>query len=196
MHFLDRATFYASWARSLDTIKLHRIRQLLPYAVGGRVLDVGCGPGNNVHIFEGANYTGVDINAGYIANARQLSPDQTFLVADVVNEPLPDGPFDIILVNSLLHHLDDPSVRILGDSLLERLTPDGSLLVNEPLIPEGSAPWQRMLMRLDRGGHFRSAEEYVALLPARLRVVGSNAYTLPFLGMTGWRLAVWRMQIR
>ncbi|MBA4072734.1 MAG: hypothetical protein C0497_12990 [Gemmatimonas sp.] len=36
-----------------------------------RVLDVGCGPGTNAWHFRGAQYTGVNINPGYVASAQR-----------------------------------------------------------------------------------------------------------------------------
>ena len=82
-----------------------------------RVLDVGCGPGTNAAHFCGMQYTGIDINPEYIANAQRRFPGR-FLVGDVTNPSvLPAEQFDCVLLNSLMHHLDDASV----DGLLGRL---------------------------------------------------------------------------
>src|SRR6185437_14584872 len=78
-----------------------------------RVLDVGCGPGTNVHHFRNVEYVGLDINPGYIADARARH-GRDFRVADVTQlDPATLQPADMILLNSLLNHLDDAEVHRL-----------------------------------------------------------------------------------
>jgi len=56
-------------------------------------------------------YLCVDQNERYVSDARRRH-GQRFEVGDVTRLEVPtDQPFDFILLNSLLHHLDTPSTR-------------------------------------------------------------------------------------
>ena len=80
-----------------------------------RVLDVGCGPGTNTQHFAHADYLGIDFNPAYIESARRRH-GREFLVADVTKyEVAPEQRFDLILANSLFHHIDTANTeRILA----------------------------------------------------------------------------------
>src|SRR5262245_6399808 len=110
---LERPRVYLAWQRPFVASKLGPVWRHNDRASIRRVLDVGCGPGTNSAEFAGLDYLGVDINPAYIAHARRTSGG-TFAVADVQSESIPGrGTYDFVLVNSLLHHLDDESVSSL-----------------------------------------------------------------------------------
>ena len=88
------------------------------------VLDLGCGPGTNTINFKGIDYLGVDINESYITYARHRF-DRPFLVADVTTTFLTGRHFDLVLVNSLFHHLDDRSVQKCLANIADWLAPGG-----------------------------------------------------------------------
>lgn len=72
----------------------------------GRALDVACGEGRNTVWLarQGWRATGVDFSAAGVARAVQLaaaggvSGETEFVVADVVQGPLPAGPFDAVVI--------------------------------------------------------------------------------------------------
>src|SRR5207248_8165202 len=65
-----------------------------------RVLDVGCGPGTNAHLFSGVSYVGIDHNPSYIAYARNRFKGN-FVVADATTYEVESTErFDFILANS------------------------------------------------------------------------------------------------
>jgi len=71
-----------------------------------RVLDVGCGPGTNTQHFAGAEYLDIDFNPAYIESARRRH-GREFVVAGVTAYQVPAGRrFDLILANSLFHHIN------------------------------------------------------------------------------------------
>jgi ubiquinone/menaquinone biosynthesis C-methylase UbiE len=77
---------------------------------GGRLLDVGCGPGMMVEpcLDRGFNYTGVDISSGMIAECRDRHGDRndaSFLVAMMQSLPFPDANFDVVLCMGALEYL-------------------------------------------------------------------------------------------
>jgi SAM-dependent methyltransferase len=151
-----------------------------------RVLDVGCGPGTNAAHFAHADYLGVDVNPAYIRHARGRFPGR-FAVVDVVRDPLPPGAHDFVLLNSLLHHLDDAAVARLLEALRGTVAPDGRLHVLDLVLPRerGIA---RALARMDRGDHPREEAHWLRLLGAAYEPVVFERYPLRFLGATLWNM--------
>jgi SAM-dependent methyltransferase len=127
--------------------------------------DVGCGPGTNTRHFAHADYLGIDTNAAYIASARERY-GRRFEVVDVTDWS-PDGePYDFVLLNSLMHHLDDDAVRSLLDALVPLVAPGGALHVLDLVLPP-RRNIARALARLDRGDHPRPVSAWERLLCER-----------------------------
>lgn len=142
-----------------------------------RVLDLGCGPGTNAHRFAGAErYVGVDLNPRYVASAGKRHPGR-FLVGDAARLDLPGESFDFVLVNSLLHHMDDAAVEAALDGIGALLEEDGRVHVLDLVLPEepGVARW---LARRDRGDHPRSLDAWRDLLGARFETIVFEPYAL------------------
>jgi len=183
---LSNPLLYRLHAVGVDRPKQAAIRKLCSDYSGLKVLDLGCGPGNTAGIFAGADYTGVDINEKYIIAARKSYPDWKFIAGDVNRVEWGRG-FDIILINSLLHHLDDNEVSQIMLTAAAALNQKGKIIIQEPLIP-GKGEWCcRLIMRLDRGNYFRSLADWkrlmetVGLFPDdvsfyELRVLGCKNY--------------------
>src|SRR6202040_4264101 len=93
--------------------KLEPLRRHNDVSKVSRVLDVGCGPGTNARHFSHADYLGLDLNPAYVEYARRRYSNRCEL-ADVTHYSAPSSePFDFVLVNSLLHHIDAPNTRRL-----------------------------------------------------------------------------------
>ena len=116
---------------------------------GKVVLDYGCGPGYLTKhlIARGAvHVTGIDVSDAEIEQAREraakngIEDRSRFLVADAHATDFPDDSFDVIIGDSILHHLE------LRKALLEIrriLRPGGRAVFLEPL-------WHNPLLRLGR----------------------------------------------
>ena len=107
------------------------------------VLDVGCGNarfGAYLAAWLGGefSYLGLDASAELLALARQRSdllPDTTLIERDLVAGPcaeaLPGGPYSLVAVFGLLHHVPSSALRReLLCALAERLEPGGRLAVS------------------------------------------------------------------
>ena len=115
-----------------------------------RVLDVGCGPGTNADQFRHTDYLGIDWNERYIRDAEKRHTGR-FVVGDVEKFAVPSNErFDFILVNSLLHHINDTVTRRLLSHLGGLLAEDGHVHIIELVLPaKASVP--HFLARSDRG---------------------------------------------
>jgi SAM-dependent methyltransferase len=67
-------------------------------------LDVGCGIGANVHLFNsyGISTTGCDISETAIAVAQNIYPNEKYIVTDGSSLPFEDESFDVVMANSSL----------------------------------------------------------------------------------------------
>jgi ubiquinone/menaquinone biosynthesis C-methylase UbiE len=110
-------------------------REMLEYAAGkagrrpGRVLDFGCGIGDQVETIQGvcpgAAYVGVDIEASPEVSARERS-DAEFHSFDGINLPFPDESFDIVFSKQVFEHVRHPDAAIRD---IERVLKPGGWFV-------------------------------------------------------------------
>jgi trans-aconitate methyltransferase len=113
--------------------RLLRTVARVPLAPDARILEVGCGAGFAAHYLAGryAAYHGIDHAAALIDHARTRfgAPAVRFDVADVDGFET-DGPYDLVLMIGVLHHLAAPEGTLRR--LRGRLRPGGFLAANEP----------------------------------------------------------------
>lgn len=156
---MNNTLAYRAWQAPFAESKLRPLLSRIDLARVRRVLDVGCGPGTNTRHFANVDYTGLDINEGYIADARRRH-GRDFRVADVTRlAPGTIAPADLVLVNSLLHHLDDDETHRVLSSLGPLVAHDGVVHILDLVLPEGfSIP--RAMAKLDRGRFARNTDEW------------------------------------
>lgn len=184
---LESPLVYRTWQAPFASAKLEPFLARVDLAHTRRVLDVGCGPGTNAPIFAGADYVGIDINPEYIRVASSRYPGR-WVVGDVTDETvLPDQQFDCVFANSLMHHLDDRSVRsLLGR--MARLTASGGRVHVLDLVLPATVSAGRVLAQLDRGRFARPVEQWRSLFSEHLREEHFQPYAfgLPFLPL--WQM--------
>ena len=132
---------------------------------GARILDVGCGPGWTSHFLGKMGYTvlGFDLSAEMLELARARAAaepfpphpkrqlDVRFVDHDIEVAPLgskADGQYDLALVDSVLHHFQNPvaALRHVGESL----RPGAVLAIIEEFRPEGAPPDPHNLVIMQR----------------------------------------------
>jgi ubiquinone/menaquinone biosynthesis C-methylase UbiE len=133
--------------------------ELAPSGEGRRVLDVGCGTGAHLALYEdgGAMVAGVDHSEGMLARARRrLGRGATLFPADAAALPFADASFDLVIAMTLLHELDSQSRSAVLAEMRRVAARDGRLLVidHHPGRPIGLRGW---LIR-----RFAAAIEWVA----------------------------------
>ena len=116
----------------------------------GRLLDVGCGPGNiALKIAQRCPrlaIVGVDRSANMLKAARRVATELGlgnrvhFLRGNAGQIPFPGGMFDTVLSNSVLHHLTNPLQAF--EEMQRVARPRGAVLVRDLLRPSRLAfPW-------------------------------------------------------
>ena len=94
-----------------DTFVEHAIRLIGPAA--GCALDIGCGPGQIITKLSARlpewKFIGVDRSLTMIHRATSLPHSVFFLAGDACSLPFRGSSFDLVLCNSVLHHIGDPA---------------------------------------------------------------------------------------
>lgn len=122
-----------------DTFVDHAVR-LLAGRSTGRALDIGTGPGQILmkvaDRLPGWEFLGVDRSPNMIAAAKRAAAEKpalgrrvAFQVADGNLLSFPDQSFDLVMCNSVLHHLAEP-LRVLREMARLR-KPDGAFLLRD-----------------------------------------------------------------
>jgi SAM-dependent methyltransferase len=121
---------------------------------GQKALDLGCGPADIVvrflKAYPQAHCDALDGSAAMLAHARDLLDGlpgvagRCRLLQDVLpSERLPKAGYDLILSNSLLHHLHDP--QVLWRTVRESAKPGALVLIMDLMRPP-SAVWAESLV--------------------------------------------------
>jgi len=125
-HVLRKMLLWPEWIR-----RLLRGRHIVPWVGEGRLLDVGCGPGANLHRLraQGWDVYGVELSEAAAARARSLVGDRVHC-GTLDSVPFEDESFDVVLMSHSLEHLYDP-VQELG-CVRRLLKPHGRLIIAVP----------------------------------------------------------------
>src|SRR5262245_34245973 len=103
-----RATTLASSIKRLEIDALRRAIERSNVPQGARMLEVGCGNGQNIaalaRLFENYSWTGIDYIPEMIAAAKENYPEATFLVGDVM-DLAQTAPYDIVFTDRMLINL-------------------------------------------------------------------------------------------
>ena len=110
-----------------------------------RVLDLGGGTGSTSRAVldarPGARVVLVDENPQMLDVARELLPAdrvEQLVVADLA-DPLPDGPFDLVVSALAVHHLDGAQKRALFSTVRDLLAPGGRFALADVVVPVDAA---------------------------------------------------------
>jgi len=130
-----------------------------------RVLDVGCGPADDLtYMPDNVSYVGFDLSERYINAARDRWGERgTFFQAEVSPSLLQGYEFDIVVANGVIHHLDDSEALDLLNLARSVLEPGGRLVTKDPVFTHPQHPVARFLVKRDRGGYVRDADSYLQL---------------------------------
>ncbi|MEW6584672.1 MAG: class I SAM-dependent methyltransferase, partial [Nitrospirota bacterium] len=89
--------------------RYQRKKRVEKFKKGGRIVDIGCGRGLFLHIMRrnGWDVLGVELNDETAAYAREKYGIK-IKTGSALNWSIPDGSVDVIALNHVLEHVDDP----------------------------------------------------------------------------------------
>jgi cyclopropane fatty-acyl-phospholipid synthase-like methyltransferase len=146
------------------------INDFMSLADGKSVLDLGCGYGDVAKFYANrCRYVGIDSNESYIETARRRNSnnDAEFLVGDISDpEILSRGPFDLVILTGVLHHLPNEHVAAIAGASKKLVSDDGRFVAIEPVFSPDQRLSARLLIASDRGRYVRDSDGYMNLLKA------------------------------
>ena len=93
-----------------DTFVGHALRLIGPAA--GWAVDIGCGPGQILAKLSARlpewKFIGIDRSLTMMRRSTHVPHSVSFLAGDACSLPLASASFDLVLCNSVLHHIGDP----------------------------------------------------------------------------------------
>jgi tRNA (cmo5U34)-methyltransferase len=107
-----------------------------------RVLELGVGTGETARRVlarhPGAEYVAVDSSPEMLAFARERLPGADLRLGRL-EDPLPDGPFDLVASALCVHHLTQDEKRDLFARVHRTLIPGGRFVLGDVVVPEDPA---------------------------------------------------------
>ena len=105
-----------------------------------RILDLGAGTGETARrvlaAHPGAHVVALDASAQMLELASELLGERVTPYLARLGEPLPDGPFDLVVSALAVHHLDGPGKAALFRDVAGRLAPGGRFVMADVIVPE------------------------------------------------------------
>jgi ubiquinone/menaquinone biosynthesis C-methylase UbiE len=135
-HFDSYApTWHDRLANHVYAMRYRAVERMVAKLSPASVLDVGCGTGDFVQLFDPSRtrYLGIDISPNMIAECRRLFPSHAFKVADGDSIDAPDASVDLVLSIGVLEYLQDPVSHL--KELVRVTRPGGHIIVT---VPNGS----------------------------------------------------------
>jgi tRNA (cmo5U34)-methyltransferase len=104
-----------------------------------RILELGIGTGETARRVMSrhpeATLVAIDSSPEMLERARDVLPGADLRLARL-EEPLPEGPFDLIVSALAVHHLDGAGKRDLFRRIAEALRPGGRFVLGDVVVPE------------------------------------------------------------
>jgi tRNA (cmo5U34)-methyltransferase len=108
----------------------------------GDILELGIGTGETarrvVALHPGAKLVAIDSSEEMLERARTVIPEADLRYARL-EDPLPDGPFDVVVSALAVHHLDGPGKQDLFRRIAAVLRPGGRFVLADVVVPDDEA---------------------------------------------------------
>lgn len=195
---------YVKWASG---VKKH-IVDWLPNDMEIPILDVGCGPGNLIFLFQQLGYrnlTGIDLSPEQIDLARNQFPQATIYQGDV-RDFLKDHAesYGLICAFDVIEHFQKDEIIPFLELIYESLQPGGRLILQ---TPNAESPWfgsvaygdfthewfftpdgLKSILHLVKFGSFQARESGLHIHGAK-SLIRFGLWQLIRIGLAAWNLA-------
>jgi tRNA (cmo5U34)-methyltransferase len=105
-----------------------------------RILELGTGTGETarrvVAHHPEALLVGIDESDSMLEDAREALPETTQLRVSRLQDPLPEGPFDLVFSALTVHHLTADEKADLFRRVADVLRPGGRFVLGDVVVPE------------------------------------------------------------
>ena len=107
------------WAYDLFMVIVERFglrewRQRLVEPATGRILDLGCGTGRNLQLFDrSSQVTGLELDLRLLAAARRRAPEEALVVGRAEELPFRTGSFDTVVSSLVFCSVAEPEKGLL-----------------------------------------------------------------------------------
>ena len=143
----DRQLYFNEQSITTQTYVIPFIEKHKQITADSNILEIGCGEGGNIKPFLdlGCQVTGIDINGGQIAIAKEIysvhpnNRNLTLICEDIYKVTELHNKFDIIIIRDVIEHI--PNQELFLPFIKRFLSPHGVIFVAFP-------PWQNPF-----GGH-------------------------------------------
>lgn len=106
-----------------------------------RMLDLGAGTGETSRRYldahPGTQVVALDARKGMLRIAARVLGANVDLRLGRLEDPLPEGPFDLVVSALAVHHLRAPRKADLFCRIAERLTPGGRFVMGDVVVADG-----------------------------------------------------------
>jgi len=103
-----------------------------------RMLELGTGTGETARrvlaVHPGAELVGIDASGDMLTVAREAVGGDLRVAR--LEEPLPEGPFDVVFSALAVHHLDGPGKQDLFARVAAAIRPGGRFVLGDVVVPE------------------------------------------------------------
>lgn len=148
----DGPAIQRAWHRQ----KFARVREAVELPAGGKILDVGCGPGTFLGSFDleaphaPSELVGMDIATDQIAYATEHYGTGTRRFVTIGAEddwPFPQGHFDAVTIIEVVEHLYPDQIRSIFDRAAHVLKPNGVIVITTPNYASHWPVLERLIAR-------------------------------------------------
>lgn len=139
-HF-DPATYLTMMLAEIPAYRdlQHQVAQAARGIEVGSILELGVGTGETASavlaVHPGARLVGIDENQPMLAVARERFPAADLRVQRL-EDPLPEGRYDLVVSALTVHHLDADRKADLFRRVRDRLRPGGRFILADVVIPD------------------------------------------------------------
>ncbi len=166
------AAIYDIFVEPFNTSLRRIAAKLFPPEAGNHVLEVGCGTGTNLKLYQqaGCHVYGIDLSPSMIEVSRNKLGGQADLrLGSAAEMPFPNDFFDLSIAMLTLHEMPAIIRIAVIDEMIRVIKPEGSLLIVDfhpgPIIfPKGWIYKSIILFFEISGGreHFRNYRNFIA----------------------------------